>query len=119
MSPDLRDACVGAAARSGDRRCSTPWWPGSGERRSGTERNALVYALAQFQQPELRARARALTLTPELRLFEKIEVLLVQGADPDRWRDTWDFTVAHQDELAQMLPESAMRLPALRPVGVH
>ncbi|HZW89638.1 MAG TPA: hypothetical protein VFF12_11210, partial [Myxococcaceae bacterium] len=75
----------------------------------GTERQALVLALAEFQQPELQERARALTLTPDLRLFEKVTVLIVQGMNPDRWRGAWNFVVAHQDELAQALPESAIR----------
>jgi alanyl aminopeptidase len=109
VSPDLRDACVGAAARSGDAALFDTVVARLRGTEVGTERNALVYALAQFRQPELQARARALILTPELRLFEKIELLIVQAQDPDRWRDAWDFTVEHQDELAQMLPESAMR----------
>jgi aminopeptidase N len=109
VSPDLRDACVGAAARTGDAALFDTVVARLEATEVGTERNALVYALSLFKQPELRARARELTLTPRLRLFEKVEVLIVQGNDPDRWRDAWDFTVAHQDELAKALPESAIR----------
>jgi aminopeptidase N len=113
VSPDLRDACVAAAARTGDLALFDTVLARLRTTEMGTERSALVRALAEFQQPELQERARALTLTPELRLFEKVALLVIQGrnpGDPDRWRGAWDFTVAHQDELAQMLPESAMRV---------
>ena len=109
VSPDLRDACVAAAARTGDAALFDGVVARLRTTQVGTERNALVLALSEFRQPELRERARALTLTPELRLFEKVAVLLIQGMDPDRWRAAWDFTVAHQEELAQALPESAIR----------
>jgi alanyl aminopeptidase len=109
VSPDLRDVCVAAPARTGDAALFDAVLTRLRATEVGSDRNALVLALAEFHQPELRERARALTLTPELRLFEKVAVLLIQGTDPEVWRDAWDFTVAHQDELAQALPESAIR----------
>ena len=109
VSPDLRDACVAAAARIGDAALFETVLARLRTTELGTERDALVLSLAQFQQPELQERARALTLSPELRLFEKVSLLVIQGREPDRWRGAWDFVVAHQEELAQALPESAIR----------
>jgi alanyl aminopeptidase len=109
VSPDLRDACLAAAARTGDGTLFDTIVARLKTTEVGTERQALILALAEFQQPELRERARALTLTPELRLFEKVALLVVQGSNPDHWRGAWDFVVAHQDELAKALPESAIR----------
>ncbi len=109
VSPDLRDICVAAAGRTGDAGLFDAILARLKGTEEGNDRNALVLALSSFRQPELRQRARALTLTPELRLFEKVAVLLIQGTDPRMWRDAWDFTVEHQDELAKALPESAIR----------
>jgi alanyl aminopeptidase len=109
VSPDLRDICDAAAGRTGDAALFDAILARLKATEEGNDRNALVYALSSFRQPELRQRARALTLTSELRLFEKVAVLLIQGTDPRMWRDAWDFTVEHQDELAKALPESAIR----------
>ena len=109
VSPDLRDVCLAAAGRTGDAALFDAVLARLKATEEGSDRNALVLALSSFKQPELRQRARALTLTPELRLFEKVAVLVIQGTDPQLWRDAWDFTVEHQDELAKALPESAIR----------
>jgi len=109
VSPDLRDVCLVAAGRTGDAALFDTVLARMRATEVGTDRYALIRALASFRQPELQARARELTLTPEFRLIEKVLVLVVQGSEPEHWRDAWDFTVAHQDELSQALPESMLR----------
>jgi len=107
LDPDLREVVMMAAGRTGDadlfelilerlRASSDP-----------SVQGALARGLGGFLQPSLVARARQMELDGKLRLWTRIKIALSQLEAPELRTDNWRWTVAHQRELLDVLPEGA------------
>ena len=117
VSPDLRDVAAAAAGRLGDAQLFETVLTRLRASEDGHIRLALVSALANFQDPQLAARAREETLSPQMRVWDRYGLLFTQGLNPEQWKAAWRWTLAHQDALVTLLPENAARdLPAMQSI---
>ncbi len=104
VSADLRGPALRAAARSGDARVFAVLEQRLRAETDPAVRYDLASALGSFLQPELAARARALVLSPELHLEERLGILWSHIGTPELRASSWEFVVQHQSELLQRLP---------------
>ena len=104
VSADLRGPALRAAARSGDGRVFEVLEQRLRAETDPAVRYDLASALGSFLQPELAARARALILSPELHLEERMGILRSHVETPELRAANWEFVVQHQSELLQRLP---------------
>jgi hypothetical protein len=79
-----------------------------------TVRLALAGGLGSFLQPELAERARALLLSPRLRVWERFRIMFHQSYTPELRSGFSEWLVAHQEPLAALMAEGDVQdLPQL------
>ena len=105
VDPDLRSVAVRAAARAGGKADYETMELRLNGSDDATVRRALAAGLGSFLQPELAERARALTLSPTLRLWDRFAILFPQAYTPELREGFRDWLVAHQEQLAGLMAE--------------
>jgi len=114
VSPDLRDVSVRAAARRGGKSEFAAMEARLLASDESSVRLALASGLGSFLQPELAERARALVLSPRLRLWERFRILFAHAYTPELRSGTTEWLVAHQEQLAGLMAEADVQiLPSL------
>ncbi len=105
IDPSMLGTVLAIAAQGGDAELFDGYLEelrGSSDRR---ERSTLFRALGSFRDPELARRALDLTISGEFDLREATGLTRGLAADRETRRTTFDWLVAHYDELAPKLPE--------------
>jgi alanyl aminopeptidase len=112
VDPDLRDVAVRAAARAGGPAEYETMESRLKDSDDATVRRALAGGLGSFLQPELAERARALTVSPTLRLWERFTILFSQTYTVELRKGFREWLVSHQEELAGLMAEGDKQIIA-------
>ncbi|HZW90768.1 MAG TPA: M1 family metallopeptidase, partial [Myxococcaceae bacterium] len=112
VDPDLRDVVVRAAARAGGKADYDTMELRLNGSDDATVRRALAAGLGSFLQPELAERARTLSISPSLRLWDRFAILFPQAYAPELRNGLRDWLVAHQEQLAGLMAEADKQIIA-------
>jgi alanyl aminopeptidase len=112
VDPDLRDVAIRAAARTGGEAEYETMASRLSASDDATVRRALALGLGSFLQPELAERARALTISPTLRLWERFSILFPQAFTPELRKGFTEWLVTHQEQLAGLMAEADKQIIA-------
>jgi alanyl aminopeptidase len=115
VPPELVQTVLVVAAQDGDAALFDAMWERFAASEDGSLRRQILAALGSFREAELAARARELTLRPELRPNERFRPLRAQFDEPRTRDEAWRLLTERFDAIAERAGASiwTANLPAL------